>query len=56
MMSPGGVSDKDQDTAFLLAAFLGSWGADRFYLGQTELGVAKLLTAGGCGIWATYDS
>ena len=54
-MSPGGVSDKDQATAFLLAAFLGTMGADRFYLGQTNLGIAKLLTGGGCGIWAIYD-
>ena len=54
-MSPGGVSDKDQATAFLLAAFLGTLGADRFYLGQTGLGLAKLLTGGGCGLWYVYD-
>ena len=28
---------------------------DRFYLGYTGLGIAKLLTFGGCGIWALID-
>jgi TM2 domain-containing membrane protein YozV len=62
MMGPmggGGMqrySPKDQGTAFLLAVFLGSMGADRFYLGQTGLGIAKLLTCGGLGIWALIDA
>lgn len=48
-------STKDQGTTFLLSALLGTWGADRFYLGQTGLGIAKLLTCGGAGIWAMID-
>ncbi|MEO8905499.1 MAG: TM2 domain-containing protein [Polyangiaceae bacterium] len=46
---------KDRTTALLLSLFLGYLGVDRFYLGQSALGVAKLLTAGGCGVWALVD-
>lgn len=42
-------------TTWLLSYFLGSLGVDRFYLGYTGLGIAKLLTFGGCGIWALID-
>jgi hypothetical protein len=47
--------DKDFVTTLLLSWFLGVLGVDRFYLGHTGLGVGKLLTFGGCGIWALID-
>ena len=42
-------------TTLLLSIFLGGLGVDRFYLGYTGLGIAKLLTFGGCGIWSLID-
>ena len=46
---------KDWTTTLILSLLLGGLGVDRFYLGYTGLGVVKLLTCGGVGIWALYD-
>lgn len=43
-------------TAVILSLVCGTLGVDRFYLGYTGLGVLKLLTFGGLGIWALIDS
>ena len=39
----------------LLLSLIGWTGADRFYLGYTGLGLAKLLTLGGFSIWWLMD-
>ncbi|XAS77288.1 TM2 domain-containing protein [Dermatophilaceae bacterium Sec6.4] len=52
---PGVFSQREWLTTLLLSIFLGSLGVDRFFVGQTGLGVAKLLTCGGCGIWHIVD-
>lgn len=52
---PGVFSEKQFVTALILSILLGSLGIDRFYTGHVGLGVAKLLTLGGCGIWAIVD-
>lgn len=53
---PGLFSDKEWLTMVLIAWLAGGFGVDKFYKGETGLGVAKLLTCGGCSIWAFYDA
>ncbi len=45
----------DPNIALILSIFLGGLGIDRMYVGQIGLGVLKLLTAGGLGIWWLVD-
>lgn len=46
---------KDPIIALVLSIFLGIYGVDRFYIGDTGMGVGKLVTCGGCDIWWIVD-
>jgi TM2 domain-containing membrane protein YozV len=46
---------KNKSTTLILSILLGEFGVDRFYLGYTGLGVLKLLTFGGLGVWWLID-
>ena len=49
------VEYKAPTTMLIISLFGGSLGIDRFMLGDTGLGVVKLLTCGGLGIWTIID-
>lgn len=49
------IDFKDPTTILLVSIFLGGLGIDRFMLGDTGIGVLKLLTAGVCGVLTIID-
>jgi TM2 domain-containing membrane protein YozV len=49
------LSFQDPTMMLVISLFGGSLGIDRFILGHVGLGVGKLLTGGGCGIWTIVD-
>ncbi|CCH33809.1 DUF1707 domain-containing protein [Actinosynnema sp. NPDC047251] len=48
------LSDKSRIAAGVLQLVL-PFGIGRFYIGDTGIGVAQLLTCGGCGLWSLID-
>jgi TM2 domain-containing membrane protein YozV len=46
---------KDPTISLVVSLLGGALGIDRFLIGDTGLGVAKLLTCGGFGIWSIID-
>ena len=49
------IEMKEPTTLLLVSIFLGTLGIDRFILGDTGMGILKLLTAGCCGILTIVD-
>lgn len=46
---------KEPGNIQLVSLLAGGFGIDRFMIGDTGLGVGKLLTCGGFGIWTIID-
>lgn len=46
---------KDPTTSIIVSILAGGLGIDRFMIGHTGIGVGKLLTCGGLGIWTIVD-
>jgi TM2 domain-containing membrane protein YozV len=49
------IQFKDPTTMLIVSLIGGHFGIDRFLIGDSGLGVAKLLTCGGLGIWTIID-
>ncbi|NNE26356.1 MAG: TM2 domain-containing protein [Saprospiraceae bacterium] len=46
---------KNPTTMLIVSLLAGTLGIDRFLIGDTGLGVGKLITCGGFGVWAIID-
>ena len=46
---------KDPTIALIISLLAGTLGIDRFYIGDMGLGVLKLITCDGFGIWTVVD-
>ena len=55
LMQIEGANLKDPTIMLVVSLVGGHFGVDRFVLGEVGLGIAKLLTCGGLGIWTVVD-
>jgi len=46
---------KDPTMILIVSIFAGQFGIDRFLIGDTGLGIIKLITCGGLGVWTIVD-
>ncbi len=46
---------KDPTTSIIVSILAGSLGIDRFMIGDTGIGIGKLITCGGFGVWTIID-
>lgn len=49
------VTFKSPVLMLVISLLVGELGVDRFLVGDIALGLGKLLTAGGCGVWWFID-
>lgn len=49
------IQFKDPTTILIVSLLAGGIGIDRFMIGDTGMGIGKLVTCGGLGIWALVD-
>jgi TM2 domain-containing membrane protein YozV len=49
------VQLQDPTMNLIISVLVGHFGIDRFIVGDTGVGIAKLLTCGGLGIWTIVD-
>lgn len=49
------IQFRDPTISLIVSLIGGQLGIDRFMIGDTGLGIGKLLTCGGFGIWAIID-
>jgi TM2 domain-containing membrane protein YozV len=55
MVSLQAMNPKDPTLILIVSILAGALGIDRFLIGDTGLGIGKLLTCGGLGIWVIVD-
>ncbi len=54
-ITPDGKRQINWIVAMIISFFFGYLGVDRFMMGQVGIGILKLVTCGGCGVWSLVD-